>query len=84
MLETFPVEDFDGFARGVIQFRADSKLCIDADNHETRKPLRLKQCDKNLTSPGSSQNFVLASTRNIKIVGEENCLDTYEVCLLVS
>lgn len=73
MLERYPIESPGVFASGVIQSKANSKLCIDAPR-TNRNHVVLDDCENNHVSPTPKQFFTLSWHRNIMH-------SKYDICL---
>lgn len=64
MAQRYPFYDLGAFASGAIQSETDKTMCMGWQRH---KKIELFECDKNLTHPKDSQDFLLSWHRHIKM-----------------
>lgn len=74
MEDRFPWYDRLTFGSGAVQNIAARSMCLDAD--ATREGLGIKRCDRNLTHPPWSQDFLLSYHRQLMLNNDDNeCVD---------
>lgn len=82
MLDRYPIEPQDFFAKGVVQSKANSGFCV-AVSKDRFKKLELSICDENKVSPTIGQFFNLTWHRNLQHANFDICATarlSLEIC----